>query len=86
MSGMHMDGADAAQATTAAGLQCLLSHQQHLALPAKQAVSAYALLQTHVHYTLCHLPAPLACWMFDACFTLSRSCCRVTCLICLRMF
>ena len=79
ISGMHMDGFDPAQATTAAGLQPVLSCQQHLALPAKQAVSAYALLHT------CLL-APLVYLCSDACFTLSRSCCCVPCSICLRMF
>lgn len=59
MSGMHMDGADPAQATTAAGLQRLLN-SQHLALHAKQAVLTYALLQTHVHYILSYLSAPPA--------------------------
>ena len=69
-----MEGADPTQATTAAGLQCLLSYQQHLAWPAWQAESAYVWLQTCVHYTLCHPPAPLADLYFDACFFLSRSC------------
>jgi len=86
MSGMHMEGADPAQATTAAGLQPLLSYQQHLALPAWLClVSDVALLQTCVHYILCHLPAPLAILFSDACFTFSRSCCCVPCSICLRM-
>ena len=86
MSGMHMEGADSAQATTAAGLQPWFSYQQHLALPAKQAVSALAFLQICLHYMLCRLPASLAYVCSDACFTLSRSCWPVTCLICLCMF
>lgn len=81
MSGMHMNGADSTQGTTAAGVQPLLSYQQHLALPAKQAASACVLLQTCLHNTLCHFPAPLADLSSDACFTLRRSP-AVACLVC----